>query len=208
MRIWPIIVLCASAIAAAPEQQVTIVYDNTAAHPDLKTDWGFSALVDFPGQRIFFDVGSKPDIFLGNLKQLGIEKAPYSPPSFRMNILLPNCRSSSAKTWPGPLPMVAAQQTFPSRDHRERYDKPFRAATIGHRFPPWAALGTGLHNASACPSATGLRDVSACPPATGFRDVSACPLTSTGLGNARGQSTGLRNARGQRTGLDNARRHR
>ena len=68
-------VLCASALAGTSEQQITIVYDNTAARPDLKTDWGFSALVDFRGQRILFDVGSKPDIFLGNLKQLGIEKA-------------------------------------------------------------------------------------------------------------------------------------
>jgi 7,8-dihydropterin-6-yl-methyl-4-(beta-D-ribofuranosyl)aminobenzene 5'-phosphate synthase len=75
MRIWPIVVLCASAFAASPEQQITIVYDNTATRPDLKTDWGFSALVDFRGQRILFDVGSKPDIFLGNLKQLGIEKS-------------------------------------------------------------------------------------------------------------------------------------
>jgi len=74
MRIWPIVVLCACALAATPEQQITIVYDNTAARPDLRTDWGFSALVDFHGQRVLFDVGSKPDIFLANLKQLGIEK--------------------------------------------------------------------------------------------------------------------------------------
>jgi 7,8-dihydropterin-6-yl-methyl-4-(beta-D-ribofuranosyl)aminobenzene 5'-phosphate synthase len=75
MRIWPIVVLCASALAATPDSQLTIVYDNTAARPDLKADWGFSALVDFHGQRVLFDVGSKPDIFLGNLKQLGIEKS-------------------------------------------------------------------------------------------------------------------------------------
>jgi 7,8-dihydropterin-6-yl-methyl-4-(beta-D-ribofuranosyl)aminobenzene 5'-phosphate synthase len=73
MRIWPMIALCASALGAT-QQQVTIVYDNTAVRPDLKTDWGFSALVDFQGQRVLFDVGSKPEIFLANLKQLGIEK--------------------------------------------------------------------------------------------------------------------------------------
>jgi 7,8-dihydropterin-6-yl-methyl-4-(beta-D-ribofuranosyl)aminobenzene 5'-phosphate synthase len=73
--VWPIVVLCACGIAATPEQQLTIVYDNTTVRPDLKTDWGFSVLVDFQGQRILFDVGSKPDIFLANLKQLGIEKS-------------------------------------------------------------------------------------------------------------------------------------
>ncbi len=68
-------VLCASAFAATPAQQLTIVYDHTAVRPDLKTDWGFSALVDFHGLRLLFDVGSKPEIFLQNLKQLGIDKS-------------------------------------------------------------------------------------------------------------------------------------
>jgi 7,8-dihydropterin-6-yl-methyl-4-(beta-D-ribofuranosyl)aminobenzene 5'-phosphate synthase len=75
LRIWPIALLCASAFAATPEQRITIVYDNTAARPDLKAAWGFSAVVDFQGQRILFDVGSKADIFLPNLKQLGIDKS-------------------------------------------------------------------------------------------------------------------------------------
>ena len=70
-----IVGLCASALAATPEQQLTVVYDNTTVRPDLKTDWGFSALVDFQGQRMLFDVGNKPEIFLANLKQLGIEKS-------------------------------------------------------------------------------------------------------------------------------------
>src|SRR6266851_5150852 len=72
---WLIVGLCASALAVTPEQQLTIVYDNTSVRPDLKSDWGFSALVDFHGQRVLFDVGGKPDIFLANLKQLGIEKS-------------------------------------------------------------------------------------------------------------------------------------
>jgi 7,8-dihydropterin-6-yl-methyl-4-(beta-D-ribofuranosyl)aminobenzene 5'-phosphate synthase len=72
---WPIVALWASALAATPEQQLTIVYDNTSVRPDLKADWGFSALVDFHGRRILFDVGNRPEIFLANLKQLGIEKS-------------------------------------------------------------------------------------------------------------------------------------
>jgi predicted metalloprotease len=32
---------------------------------------------------------------------------------------------------PGPLPMVAAQQAFPSRDHRERYDANFCNLALG-----------------------------------------------------------------------------
>ncbi|HEY6391270.1 MAG TPA: MBL fold metallo-hydrolase [Bryobacteraceae bacterium] len=75
IRIWPIVALCASALAGTPEQRLTIVYDNTSVRPDLRTDWGFSVLADVRGQRVLFDVGSKPDIFLGNLKQLGIEKS-------------------------------------------------------------------------------------------------------------------------------------
>jgi 7,8-dihydropterin-6-yl-methyl-4-(beta-D-ribofuranosyl)aminobenzene 5'-phosphate synthase len=69
IRLCPIFLLCASAFA-----QITIVYDNTAARADLKSDWGFSAIVDFRGQRTLFDVGAKPEIFLQNLKHLGIDK--------------------------------------------------------------------------------------------------------------------------------------
>jgi len=70
-----LVLLCASAFAATPEQQITIVYDNTAALPDFYADWGFSAVVDFQGRRVLFDAGSKSDIFLHNLKQLGIDKS-------------------------------------------------------------------------------------------------------------------------------------
>jgi len=74
MRIWPIFVLCATGFAATPAQQLTIVYDTTAVRPDLKSDWGFSALVDFHGRRVLFDIGNNPEIFQQNLKQLGIDR--------------------------------------------------------------------------------------------------------------------------------------
>lgn len=60
--------------AAEPDLRLTIVYDNTAARPDLQADWGFSTLVDFRGQRVLFDAGTQPRIFLNNLDKLGIPK--------------------------------------------------------------------------------------------------------------------------------------
>jgi 7,8-dihydropterin-6-yl-methyl-4-(beta-D-ribofuranosyl)aminobenzene 5'-phosphate synthase len=73
MRIWFFLLLCASLSAASPELRLTIVYDNTSIRPDLPSDWGFSALVDFRGQRILFDQGAKPGLFQQNLKALGID---------------------------------------------------------------------------------------------------------------------------------------
>jgi 7,8-dihydropterin-6-yl-methyl-4-(beta-D-ribofuranosyl)aminobenzene 5'-phosphate synthase len=73
MRIWFLLLVCASLSAAPPELRITIVYDNTSIRPDLPSDWGFSALVDFRGQRILFDQGAKPDLFQQNLNTLGID---------------------------------------------------------------------------------------------------------------------------------------
>jgi len=54
--------------------RITIVFDNTAARPSLMAAWGFSALVEVRGQRVLFDTGSKPELFLANLRELGIDK--------------------------------------------------------------------------------------------------------------------------------------
>ena len=53
--------------------KVTIVYDNTAWDKNLKSDWGFSCLVEVFGKKILFDTGAKADILGYNMKQLKID---------------------------------------------------------------------------------------------------------------------------------------
>ena len=71
MRLLFILALCGALCAT----ELTIVYDNTSIRPDLRADWGFSAVLDVRGQRILFDIGAKPEIFDANLHALGIEKS-------------------------------------------------------------------------------------------------------------------------------------
>ena len=52
--------------------KVTIIYDNTAFRPDLKPDWGFSALVENGKTRILFDTGTDGSILIGNMNKLDI----------------------------------------------------------------------------------------------------------------------------------------
>jgi 7,8-dihydropterin-6-yl-methyl-4-(beta-D-ribofuranosyl)aminobenzene 5'-phosphate synthase len=61
-------------IPAWAGDRITIVFDNTAARPGLVAAWGFSALVEVHGQHVLFDTGSKPELFLANLRELGIDK--------------------------------------------------------------------------------------------------------------------------------------
>jgi 7,8-dihydropterin-6-yl-methyl-4-(beta-D-ribofuranosyl)aminobenzene 5'-phosphate synthase len=73
-RILPCLMLVLAAMlpprAAA---QVTILYDAFSASPNLKTDWGFSVLVEYSGKKILFDTGNNADIFAANVKTLGID---------------------------------------------------------------------------------------------------------------------------------------
>jgi 7,8-dihydropterin-6-yl-methyl-4-(beta-D-ribofuranosyl)aminobenzene 5'-phosphate synthase len=57
------------------EVEIRIVYDNTSADPAFPEDWGFAALVSFRNRRILFDSGTKPDLFLQNLRQWKIKPA-------------------------------------------------------------------------------------------------------------------------------------
>src|ERR1700682_1530646 len=63
------------ALPVCAGDQITIIYDNTAARPGVVAAWGFSALVEVRGQRVLFDTGSKPEFFLANLRELGIDKS-------------------------------------------------------------------------------------------------------------------------------------
>jgi 7,8-dihydropterin-6-yl-methyl-4-(beta-D-ribofuranosyl)aminobenzene 5'-phosphate synthase len=56
--------------------KVTIVYDNTVYQKGLKSDWGFSCLVEVEKTpRILFDTGTSGSILLSNMKKLNIDPA-------------------------------------------------------------------------------------------------------------------------------------
>jgi 7,8-dihydropterin-6-yl-methyl-4-(beta-D-ribofuranosyl)aminobenzene 5'-phosphate synthase len=61
--------------AEEPPKQLTILYDAFGKAPELKKDWGFSALVQYGGKRILFDTGNDADLFAHNLKQLKVDVA-------------------------------------------------------------------------------------------------------------------------------------
>lgn len=56
--------------------RITVVHDNVAYAPGLRTDWRFAALVETADQRILVDTGAKGEILLANLARLGIEPWP------------------------------------------------------------------------------------------------------------------------------------
>ncbi|HEY6252095.1 MAG TPA: MBL fold metallo-hydrolase [Candidatus Angelobacter sp.] len=60
-------------LPARAAAQVTILYDAFGGASNLKTDWGFSALVEYSGKRILFDTGNNADIFAANVKALHID---------------------------------------------------------------------------------------------------------------------------------------
>lgn len=55
--------------------KITIIYDNTAYIEGLRTDWGFSCLVEAsPGEnKILFDTGANGSILLSNMAKLNID---------------------------------------------------------------------------------------------------------------------------------------
>lgn len=54
-------------------KRLTIVVDNYPFVEGLKTDWGFSALLEMDGFKILFDLGNEPSIFEHNVRALGID---------------------------------------------------------------------------------------------------------------------------------------
>lgn len=53
--------------------KITIIYDNTVFQRGLKSDWGFSCLVEIYGKKILFDTGANGAILLDNMKRLNIK---------------------------------------------------------------------------------------------------------------------------------------
>jgi 7,8-dihydropterin-6-yl-methyl-4-(beta-D-ribofuranosyl)aminobenzene 5'-phosphate synthase len=52
---------------------ITVVYDNMIFDPQLKTSWGFSALVEYQGHTLLFDTGGDGPTLAENMRALGID---------------------------------------------------------------------------------------------------------------------------------------
>lgn len=52
---------------------VTILYDAFTDRPDLRPDWGFSALIEYHGKRILFDTGDNATILAENARRLHVD---------------------------------------------------------------------------------------------------------------------------------------
>jgi 7,8-dihydropterin-6-yl-methyl-4-(beta-D-ribofuranosyl)aminobenzene 5'-phosphate synthase len=53
--------------------RITIIYDNTDLDPNLRSAWGFSALIEYQGQTLLFDTGADGPTLLGNMARLDID---------------------------------------------------------------------------------------------------------------------------------------
>ena len=53
--------------------KIKVVYDNYVKADGLKSDWGYSIVIEGLDKVILFDTGADPDIFESNLKIMGID---------------------------------------------------------------------------------------------------------------------------------------
>lgn len=51
----------------------TILYDNNAYDPALRTDWGFACMVETGEATVLFDTGGNGTILMGNMAELGFD---------------------------------------------------------------------------------------------------------------------------------------
>jgi 7,8-dihydropterin-6-yl-methyl-4-(beta-D-ribofuranosyl)aminobenzene 5'-phosphate synthase len=59
--------------AALGDLKLTILFDNTAIDPRLKSGWGFAALVEYSGHTLLFDTGADGSMLLDNMRQLDVD---------------------------------------------------------------------------------------------------------------------------------------
>ncbi len=52
---------------------LTVVYNNIAGDPALKTSWGFAVWIEEAEGAVLFDTGSNGDILLGNITASGLD---------------------------------------------------------------------------------------------------------------------------------------
>ena len=53
--------------------RVTILYDAFGRPSAMTKDWGYSALIEYGGRRILFDIGNNPAILEKNVKAAGVD---------------------------------------------------------------------------------------------------------------------------------------
>jgi 7,8-dihydropterin-6-yl-methyl-4-(beta-D-ribofuranosyl)aminobenzene 5'-phosphate synthase len=78
---WPALLAAVLAVpapsgplpASAATATVTILYDAFSDRPELQTDWGFAALIEYRGKRILFDTGNNASILEANARRLHID---------------------------------------------------------------------------------------------------------------------------------------
>lgn len=56
---------------------VKVIYDNYIKAEGLKSDWGYSIVIEGLDKDILFDAGANPDIFKSNLIKMGIDAGKY-----------------------------------------------------------------------------------------------------------------------------------
>ena len=61
--------------ADGTENRITILYDSFAKNKEMKTDWGFSAYIEFNNKKILFDAGNDSAFFQHNVEAAGIDLA-------------------------------------------------------------------------------------------------------------------------------------
>ncbi len=59
--------------SAISDLKLTILYDNTTTDSQLKSAWGFAALVEYGGHSLLFDTGNDGSILLDNMRQLKVD---------------------------------------------------------------------------------------------------------------------------------------
>jgi 7,8-dihydropterin-6-yl-methyl-4-(beta-D-ribofuranosyl)aminobenzene 5'-phosphate synthase len=58
--------------------RITIVYDNNPYDPRLRSDWGFSCVINLGERTLLFDTGGDGVILLENMERLGIDPEKFS----------------------------------------------------------------------------------------------------------------------------------
>lgn len=64
--------LAGFAVAESPTR-LTILYDSFGKNPAPTMDWGFAALIEYGGKRIFFDTGGNAGILAHNVSAKNVD---------------------------------------------------------------------------------------------------------------------------------------
>ena len=128
---------------------ITIVYDNNAYDPRLKTAWGFSCLIEYRGQVILFDTGGDSPTLLANMDMLGID------PSRIEAVVLSHIHGDHTGGLSGLLPMagdglaVFVPRSLPARSKeavrtRAQLVEVHESREVGEEVYTTGEMGTGI----------------------------------------------------------------